>query len=679
MLFYKIEAEISYMSKKKLAELSKTYEYTPHQTYTREIQLKMDILHETQHKDCYIFISSLRDKELLLGAAVQNNVNIEKMYPVFLSSVDIQCNNANVEEITLSSLLALLDLSSQSGFARGAYSIYEKLEIECLQHSHENYSESMFPEENSFEELLRKSNNLLCQASLIPELQRIYQPSKNSASGHPVHYLIQTDDADVGDEITSILLSALYTNGRLKSRRYIKGRMKKSWSLFGGSNENTCKTLYRISDGGAVVINMIINLFEEEDILTGDAEKVEMAGKLALNFRNQTLSIFILPRAAERLKFVLREHLGNLTLVEITEDDVSVDEAKAFLKRSAREHKVRVDKALYRDIADKQKTYSISGLKKSFNDWYDNQLKTRCYTQYADFESVGRIVARKKSPLGDAARELEKMIGLSEAKAVMNQALDYYKAQKLFVDNGIDSNRPAMHMIFTGNPGTAKTSVARLFARIMKDNGLLSVGNLIEVGRADLVGRYVGWTAPTVVKKFKEAMGSVLFIDEAYSLVDGKDGYYGDEAISTIVQEMENHREDVVVIFAGYNDKMEGFLQKNPGLRSRIAFHVPFADYNTEELYDILKLIAQKETMTICEDVKDKILPILETAIHEPDFGNGRYIRNMYESARMMQSGRLINIEKDKITKEVLTKLIADDFITPPAQKSKVERIGFIA
>jgi len=672
MQFYKIEAIITNKSKKRLTEICKDYDYT------REMQTKMDILYETKYKDCFVFIASLRNKELLLGAVIENDSCIKQMYPVFLSAAGIECGNAGIEEITFSALTALLELSSQNSFS-ARHRFYERLDLEDIQHNRENYSESMFPESISLDELQKKAGGLLCQTSLIPELHRIYQPAKNSVPGHPVHYIIQTDDADVGDEIVQILLSALYANGRLKSRRYIKGRMKKSWSFFGGSNENTCKTLYRTCDGGAVIINMIVNLFEEEDILTGDAEKVEMASKLALNYRNKTLSVFIMPRAAERLKFVLREHLGNMTLVEITEDDVSEEEAKVFLKRLAREHKVRVDKALYRDINDRQKTYSVSGLKKSFNDWYDNQLKTRCYTQYAEFESVGRIVAKKKAPLGDASRELEKMIGLAEAKAVIQKAVDYYKAQKLFTERGIDSNRPAMHMVFTGSPGTAKTSVARLFARIMKDNGLLTVGNLVEVGRADLVGKYVGWTAPTVVKKFKEAMGSVLFIDEAYSLVDGKEGYYGDEAISTIVQEMENRREDVVVIFAGYTDKMEGFLQRNPGLRSRTAFHVPFVDYNTDELYDILELIAKRESMSVSKDVKGKLLPILETAMKEPDFGNGRFMRNLYESARMKQSGRLITIGADKISNEELTTLVADDFEAPPLHKRQVEKIGFSA
>jgi SpoVK/Ycf46/Vps4 family AAA+-type ATPase len=133
-------------------------------------------------------------------------------------------------------------------------------------------------------------------------------------------------------------------------------------------------------------------------------------------------------------------------------------------------------------------------------------------------------------------------------------------------------------MIFTGNPGTAKTTVARLVAQILKENGILSNGNLYEVGRSNLVGKYVGHTAPLVRDAFNLAQGSVLFIDEAYSLVDDSPGSFGDEAINTIVQEMENRRDDMVVIFAGYPKPMEEFLNRNEGLRSRIAFHVAFDD-----------------------------------------------------------------------------------------------------
>lgn len=235
-----------------------------------------------------------------------------------------------------------------------------------------------------------------------------------------------------------------------------------------------------------------------------------------------------------------------------------------------------------------------------------------------------------------------------------------------------------MHMVFTGSPGTAKTTAARLFARIMKENGLLSVGNLYDVGRAGLVGRYVGWTAKNVKDKFAQAKGSVLFIDEAYSLLDDRGGSYGDEAINTIVQEMENNREDMVVIFAEYPKEMEEFLSRNPGLRSRIAFHVPFADYNAEELYAIGELVAKKKGLRFATSVRDKLLPILETAGKIPDFGNGRYVRSLIEKAAMKQAGRLVNMDVDLVTGEEISTLTAEDFdVLGEAMKRERKKIGF--
>lgn len=294
--------------------------------------------------------------------------------------------------------------------------------------------------------------------------------------------------------------------------------------------------------------------------------------------------------------------------------------------------------------------------------------------------TTARCVAIKAAPKGSAYDELNQMIGLDEAKKVINRALDYYKAQKLFADKGMKADHPAMHMVFTGNPGTAKTTVARLFARIMQENGLLSKGNLIEVGRGDLVGKYVGWTAPTIQKKFKETEGGVLFIDEAYSLVDDRSGSFGDEAINTIVQEMENHRQDVVVIFAGYPDEMEGFLQKNPGLRSRIAYHVPFADYDTESLCAIARLIAGQKGLTLTDDACRKLTGLFDTARTEVGFGNGRYVRNVIEKARMAQATRLLSMDFDSIGSKEMATICAEDIEQPKAKVApQRNRIGFSA
>ena len=270
------------------------------------------------------------------------------------------------------------------------------------------------------------------------------------------------------------------------------------------------------------------------------------------------------------------------------------------------------------------------------------------------------------------------MIGLREAKAVIRKALDYFKVQKLYKDRGLQDTRPTMHMVFTGNPGTAKTTVARLFAQIMRDNGLLSRGELYEVGRADLVGKYVGWTAQLVKQKFREAQGSVLFIDEAYSLLDDRNGLYGDEAINTIVQEMENNRDNMVVIFAGYPDPMEQFLSRNPGLRSRIAFHVPFPDYNTEELVSIAELLAGKKGLHFTQQAYDKLRNILSTARTSADFGNGRYVRSLLEQARMEQASRIVKMNGETLTEETLRTLTAEDI--PDGNISGLtekRRIGF--
>ncbi|MCF2651856.1 AAA family ATPase [Anaeromassilibacillus senegalensis] len=257
------------------------------------------------------------------------------------------------------------------------------------------------------------------------------------------------------------------------------------------------------------------------------------------------------------------------------------------------------------------------------------------------------------------------------------QALNYHKAQKLFADKGMKTDYSSMHMVFTGNPGTAKTTVARLLARIMRENGLLSKGQLVEVGRGDLVGRYVGWTAQTVQKKFKQAEGGVLFIDEAYSLVDDRDGSFGDEAINTIVQEMENHRDSTIVILAGYPDKMEEFLQKNPGLRSRIAYHVPFADYTVEELCKIAELIAKKKGLYFDNQAREKLTAVFETARRQADFGNGRYVRNVIEKAKMAQATRLITADYESVTQKDIITLCAEDIEMPKVSAPIRPQIGF--
>lgn len=364
-----------------------------------------------------------------------------------------------------------------------------------------------------------------------------------------------------------------------------------------------------------------------------------------------------------------------MAFVEIEEDFADFEQACSFLKMSAKEKHIRTDKSLFIKL-EKEKSYLVSELREIFEEWYNHKLRETVYPQYKELKTA-KLEVVKSAPSGSAYDELKNMIGLNDAKAVIQKALNYYKMQKLYEEMGVKKDFPAMHMVFSGNPGTAKTTVARLFARIMKDNGLLSTGQLIEVGRGDLVGKYVGWTAKNVQSKFISAIGGVLFIDEAYSLVDDRSGSFGDEAINTIVQEMENHREDVVVIFSGYPDKMEGFLQKNPGLRSRIAFFVPFADYNEKELCEIATLIAKNKGMTFENKAIEKLKNVFETARKQSDFGNGRYVRNIIEQSKMNQASRLLECDFEKITAEEITTIKAEDIVVPNIKAETKRIIGF--
>ena len=282
-----------------------------------------------------------------------------------------------------------------------------------------------------------------------------------------------------------------------------------------------------------------------------------------------------------------------------------------------------------------------------------------------------------QKPKGSGYDELMEMTGIDEAKQVIKMALDYHKAIRMFADKNISSQRFTKHMVFTGNPGTAKTTVARLFARIMKENNLLETGEFVEVGRADLVGKFVGWTARLIKKKFSEAKGGVLFIDEAYSLVDEHNGSFGDEAINTIVQEMENNRDNVIVIFAGYPDKMKEFIDRNPGLSSRIAFHVSFPDYSTPELCEIASLTAGKMDLTLSCDAKEKLEGIFDAARLTDNYGNGRYVRNIIEKARMKQMSRLVEIGYEAATQYDLTTISADDIDIPTMEKTTSVSLGF--
>lgn len=260
--------------------------------------------------------------------------------------------------------------------------------------------------------------------------------------------------------------------------------------------------------------------------------------------------------------------------------------------------------------------------------------------------------------------ELNEIIGLSEVKDYVLSLEQNYIIQRLREARGMKADVPTMHMIFTGNPGTGKTTIARLVSRYLKAMGVLSGGQLIEVTRADLVGKYVGHTAPLTQQVIRSALGGVLFIDEAYSLYRGADDSFGLEAIDTIVKGMEDHREDLIVILAGYTKEMEEFLTANSGLRSRFPNIIEFPNYTAEELLAITKLTAKKKGYTIDETCETPLLQYYEKrqATDARTAGNGRLVRNLVEDAILNQSRRLTGGDVTRLTEAELAALLSEDF-----------------
>lgn len=255
--------------------------------------------------------------------------------------------------------------------------------------------------------------------------------------------------------------------------------------------------------------------------------------------------------------------------------------------------------------------------------------------------------------IGDPMAELEELVGLAPVKEQVKRLVAELKAEKLRTDAGMPPSEKSRHMIFTGNPGTAKTTVARLLSRIYAQLGVLANGHLIEVGRADLVGEYIGQTAPRTAARFNQATGGVLFIDEAYSLVP-PDSFrdFGNEAIATLLKLMEDHRDEVVVIVAGYPKEMQRFVESNPGVASRFPSTISFADYDPDELWGIFQLYAEKAGFTLVDGVEAAYRRLVPAP--RPDaFGNGRWARNVFEEAVTRQALRITALtdpQKDAIT-----------------------------
>jgi Holliday junction resolvasome RuvABC ATP-dependent DNA helicase subunit len=267
-------------------------------------------------------------------------------------------------------------------------------------------------------------------------------------------------------------------------------------------------------------------------------------------------------------------------------------------------------------------------------------------------------------PLEELLAELDELVGLDEVKARVHLVADLLQVQKLRAERGLPTMETSHHLVFTGNPGTGKTTVARLLSQIYRTLGVVARGHLVEVDRSGLVAGFVGQTAPRVTEAFDRADEGMLFIDEAYTLARGNENDFGREAIDQIVKLMEDRRDRVVLVVAGYPAEMEAFLSTNPGLRSRFPTVIDFPDYSTDEIVRIVDLVGAKQRYVLTDEARERLRSVIDAVPRSKGFGNARVGRNLFEAAVSRHASRVVRLSEHP--DEVLTTLTAEDVPDEP-------------
>ncbi len=270
-------------------------------------------------------------------------------------------------------------------------------------------------------------------------------------------------------------------------------------------------------------------------------------------------------------------------------------------------------------------------------------LKTQYSIQPASKASRAPEDPNRRSSAREILLELNNLTGLHGVKKLIQEIYAFVEIQKRRQKEGLATEPLVLHMIFKGNPGTGKTTVARILGKLFKEVGVLPKGHLIEVERADMVGEFIGHTAQKTREQIKKALGGILFIDEAYSLARGGEKDFGKEAIDALVKGMEDHRDNLILILAGYQDEMDWFVEVNPGMRSRFPVHISFPDYTTVELLAIADIMLQRKQYSLSNGAMEELRFTVEKEQkrHEHS-GNARLVRNLIERAMRRQAVRLL-------------------------------------
>lgn len=645
-------------------------------------------------EDVMCAFSKCNKKSMTGYLTVSNHMSLEVMYEKISAFLKEMCEIENVtysaEEITAESFMqSIKNIEREKVLGYDLWEIKLKDTIDYFRNSCYDLKEIIVNEVRLTKSAaLNRAREIMADKSLLEELTRIYSSqNKKEFFGHPVHYKITAKSRSAIEDIVDLLIQSLYTNQRLLGKRVSKICNIRENCY----DEEDVVHILDASQGATVVIEMQGTDEENGKYASVYEQVVEFFSKMIKKYNRDTLFIFLEIRDEPGFGQSMMGHAKEyVSIIDIEEGYGKRNEAIKYFKMLMREYSKMNHGDINEYILNQQSSnqslidysalfrndvYSASELHQIYNQWYQDSLKRIIYKSYLTCNTEQQHSEKNK---GDAYQRLMQMVGLEEVKAIIRQIIASSKIEKMQMSYSDSRRTSTKHMIFTGNPGSAKTTVARLLAEILRDNDILESGRFVECGRSDLIAKYVGWTAKTIQAKFREATGGILFIDEAYALVDDTRSF-GDEAINTIVQEMENRRDKVIVIFAGYPKKMKEFLDKNEGLRSRIGFHINFPDYHADELMAIFDLMRKEADYQVTDEALHKCKEIFRYACGQEEFGNGRFVRNVFEQAVMKQSLRLMDqYGEQKIDQKRLFLLESEDFIINAEQQYKEQKqFGF--
>ncbi|MBR2290432.1 MAG: AAA family ATPase [Clostridia bacterium] len=470
-------------------------------------------------------------------------------------------------------------------------------------------------------------------------------------------------------------------------------RNESSYSLLGDFLQVCAKIFmkYKIIPNAKVCyLDKLVNIRKDSplDKIAGIEESIIVINerKLRMNFSEQMDMLKNIVARYEDKIFVFEDtdfregcldaEIGEVASWRMTIECISLEDKIMYCKNKFEENGLKYKEKDLKEFADnpfwilRNMVFKvIIECKSKGLDFVDKQTLSKSKPKQNNKTSQRKRI--KKIEEKTAKEEMDELIGLNDVKNQIEKILNYIKLNK---ERG---KMPALHMCFTGNPGTGKTSIARIIGKLFEQEKILSGnGEFKEIHGRDLVAEYVGWTAGKVHDTVEESIGNVLFIDEAYSLVVDRKGSFEDEAIATLIKEMEDHRDEICIILAGYTEEMQNLIALNPGFESRIPFTINFPDYNETELFEIFIGLCKKEKYNLPKDCKALIIDHFKEAKQTPNFGNGRYVRNFFEKIKFEQADRIAKTNSKSIN-QITQKDIQTVIGQFSPQKAQKRVIGF--